>query len=78
MASPTDQPDRHAHVYVFEWHPGAEPKTDQRDPLELVVLRRTGDLEFPPRWTIGLDVIRSMAEPVRAWSLDAWDGRKTL
>ena len=78
MASPTDQPDRHAHVYVFEWHPGAEPKTDQRDPLELAVLRRTGDLDFPAQMDDRTRRHPQHRRTVRAWSLDAWDGRKTL
>lgn len=63
-----DDPGRHAHVYVFAWHPEAKPSADQRDPSSWLFYV-TPESELPTQKTIGLRVIRGMAEPCRIGGL---------
>ena len=65
-----DEPGRHAHVYVFAWHPDAEPSADQREPMNwlfYVVLER----DLPDQKSIGLNWIRARATPCQADELRA-------
>lgn len=65
-----EEPGRHADVYVFAWHPDAEPSADQREPLSwefYVVLER----DLPEQKSIGLNWIRDRAKPCRADELHA-------
>jgi len=55
---------RHAHVYVFAWHDGP----DQRDPLSWE-FHTVLETRLPRQKTIGLNVIRSLAEPVSILAL---------
>ncbi|MYA16312.1 MAG: hypothetical protein F4086_06035 [Gemmatimonadetes bacterium] len=63
-----DDPGRHAHVYVFAWHPERNPSADQRDPSSWLFYV-TPESELPTQKTIGLSVICGMAEPCRIGGL---------
>lgn len=59
-----DDPGRHAHVYVFAWHPDPKRSADQRDPASWFFYV-TPERKLPRQKTIGLSVIDGMAEPCR-------------
>jgi len=60
-----DDPGRHAHVYVFAWHPEAGVFADQREPSSWLFFV-VPEHDLPPgQKTIGLAVIRGMTDPCR-------------
>ena len=58
-------PGRPADVYVFAWHEGADEFADQREPMswQFHVVR---ERDLPGQKTIGLSVIRRLAQPCTA------------
>ncbi|MDE2654916.1 MAG: hypothetical protein OXI71_14015 [Gemmatimonadota bacterium] len=60
-----DVPGRHADIYVFAWHPEAEPSADQRDPSSWLFYVVPESKLPEQQKTIGLPGIRSRADPCR-------------
>lgn len=63
-------PGRHADVYVFAWHSEAGESADQREPTSwrFHVVR---ECDLPDQKTIGLSVVRRLAQPCTTDQLPA-------
>jgi len=57
-----DVPGRHAHVYIFAWHPDSEASADQREPMSWLFYV-ISEHALPRQKSIGLNQVKRLVDP---------------